>query len=279
MKSYHHRFVSLTTAVICLLTLLAATLTARAQLVTNTFSSPSLDLVTNGVIGSGFDGADLAFGDVPNANNAGIGNGMTLAANSGASIGAPGSGFLVVQTINSAWGQGGPGDDGFFAFNIVKGDFTVSVDVAPTYNDLAYVFSGLMARAVSDGTGGAYDPSGTNASENWVSITLFEEFGIPTMSEDMTNGTSDQIANNGSGSLYGATTASATRFIFTIARLTAGRGRLNRQLHGRICTAPRCRLASRRVLTPATRRSYSSQITVCLARTLLGPRQTIPRTS
>jgi hypothetical protein len=209
----------LTTAVICLLTLLAATLTARAQLVTNTFSSPSLDLVTNGVIGSGFDGADLAFGDVPNANNAGIGNGMTLAANSGASIGAPGSGFLVVQTINSAWGQGGPGDDGFFAFNIVKGDFTVSVDVAPTYNDLAYVFSGLMARAVSDGTGGAYDPSGTNASENWVSITLFEEFGIPTMSEDMTNGTSDQIANNGSGSLYGATTATNADVYLEIKRI------------------------------------------------------------
>jgi hypothetical protein len=175
--------------------------------VTNTFTSPSLDLVTNGVIGSGFDGVDLNFGDVPGGNNAGIGNGVTLAANSGATIGDPGSGYLVVQTINSAWGQGGPGDDGFFAFNVVKGDFTVSVDVAQPYNNEAYVFTGLMARAISDGTGGPYDPSGTNASENWVSITLFEEFGIPTMSEDMTNGTSVQIANNGTNSLYGSVTA------------------------------------------------------------------------
>jgi regulation of enolase protein 1 (concanavalin A-like superfamily) len=53
-----------------------------------------------------------------------------------------------------------------------------------------------MARAISDGTGGPYDPTGTNASENWVSITVFQEFVITTMSENMTNGVSDQTVNS-----------------------------------------------------------------------------------
>jgi regulation of enolase protein 1 (concanavalin A-like superfamily) len=200
MKATQYKLFSLTTLAVGLLALLAATATTQAQVVTNTFTNASLDLVTNGVIGSGFDGLDLAFGDVPGANNAGDGNGATLMANSA----APFTGFLVVQTVNSAWGQGGPGDDGFFAFNVVKGDFTVSAEVAGPYANEGYVFSGVMARAISDGTGGPYNPTGTNASENWVSITVFQEFGIATMSEDMTNGTSDQFVNTGPiTNLYG----------------------------------------------------------------------------
>lgn len=204
-----NRSISLIALAFCLLTLPGAMVTAHAQAVTNTFTNPALDLVTNGVIGSGFDGADLNYGDVPGGNSAGLGNGgMTLAANSGASIGAPGSGFLVVQTINSAWGQGGPGDDGFFAFNVVEGDFTATVNVAGPYDNEGSVFSGLMARAISDGTGGPYDPTGTNASENWVSLTVFQEFGITTMSETMTNGDSVQIVNGSAldSSLYGLLT-------------------------------------------------------------------------
>jgi len=210
MKSSQNKPIHLITLVVCFIVLLAAMATTQAQVVTNTFTSTTLDLVTNGVIGSGFDGADLNFGDVPGANNAGVGNGgVTLAANSGASIGAPGSGFLVVQTINSAWGEGGPGDDGFFAFNIVDGDFTLSVNVAEPYDNENYLFSGIMARAISDGTGGPFDPTGTNASENWISLTVFQEFGITTESENMTNGVSDQSANSSTldSSLYTNLTA------------------------------------------------------------------------
>ena len=216
MKPSQITSISLTTLAVCLIATTAAT---QAQVVTNTFTNPLLDLVTNGVIGSGFDGVDLNFGDVPGANNGGDGNGMTLAANSGASIGDPGSGFLVVQSINGSWGQGGAGDDSFFAFNIVKGDFTLSVDVAEPYNNQAYAFTGLMARAVSDGTGAPYNPTGTNSSENWVSITLFEEFGIPTMSENMTDGNSAQSANNGAGSLYGSTTSTNADVYLQIRRV------------------------------------------------------------
>src|SRR5580658_9673377 len=188
--------------VVSLFAFLVATSTTRAQTITNTFTNTAIDLVTNGVLGTGFDGADLALGDVPGGNNAGIGNGATLQADT-----ALFPGYLSVQTINSAWGQGGPGDDGFFAFNIIDGDFTASVEMAPPYNDVPYVFAGLMARAISDGTGGPFDPTGTNASENWVSLTVFQEFGTTTMSENMTNGISIQTPNSSAleTSLYLAT--------------------------------------------------------------------------
>src|SRR5271157_4183802 len=205
MKPYNNTSISLKTLIVCLLALTAATVTTRAQtVVNNPFTNPNLDLVTNGIIGSGFDGADLALGDIAGGNTAGLGNNAaTLQANDGSIIGFPGAGAFYVQTLNDAWGQGGPGDTGFFAFNIVYGDFTASVELLGPYANTNYDFSGLMARAISDGTGGPYTPPGTNASasENWESITEFDEFGILTMSEDMVNGGSAQIANNGPGSL------------------------------------------------------------------------------
>jgi len=204
MKPTKNRSLRLITLAAGLLVLLAVTAATQAQVVTNTFSNSSLDFVTNGVLGSGFDGVDLAFGDFPDQSSAGLGTARTLQADA-----ALFPGYLSVQTINSAWGQGGPGDDGFFAFNIVQGDFTASVDVAHPYDNEAYVFSGLMARAISDGVGGPFNPTGTNASENWTSITVFQEFGTTTMSEDMTNGTSDQTPNTSAldTSLYGLTNA------------------------------------------------------------------------
>jgi hypothetical protein len=177
--------------------------------VTNTFSNPSLDLVTNGVIGSGFDGLDLAFGDVPGGNNGGDGNGATLSANSA----APFTGFLAVQTINSSWA--GAGDDGFFAYNIVWGDFDVSVDVAGVFDNQNYTFAGLLARAISDGAGGPYNPTGTNATENWVNITRFEEFGIPTQVRYASNAVDNQITVT---NLYGTTTDTNADVFLRITR-------------------------------------------------------------
>jgi regulation of enolase protein 1 (concanavalin A-like superfamily) len=197
MKPTQKRSISLLTLAICVLALLATTVNTRAQVVSNNFTSTSLDLVTNGIIHSGFDGADLNFGDFPDQNTAGLGNGVTLAANTGASLGSPGSGYFIVQALNDAWGQAGPGDDGFFAFNIVDGDFTVTVEMPGPYANTNYDFSGLMARAISDGVGGPYDPTGTNASENWESITEFNEFGILSMSDDMLDGTDVQHSSAG----------------------------------------------------------------------------------
>src|SRR5580693_4684476 len=80
MKPSPKESISSITLVVCLLAFFLAIPAARAQIVTNTFTNTALDLVTNGVIGSGFDGADLALGDVPGGNNAGVGNGLTLQA-------------------------------------------------------------------------------------------------------------------------------------------------------------------------------------------------------
>jgi hypothetical protein len=179
------------TLVVCLLAFLAATVATRAQVVTNTFTNPTLDLVTNGVLGSGFDGVDLNAGDIPG----GSGIGTTLLANA-----ALFSGYLSVQTVNGGWA--GSEDDGFFAFNIVWGDFDAYVDVAQPFDAEAYTFAGLLARAISDGTGQPYNPTDTNASENWLNITRFEEFGIPTQVRFASNSMDNQITVT---NLYGST--------------------------------------------------------------------------
>jgi hypothetical protein len=90
----------------------------------------------------------------------------------------------------------------------VQGDFDVSVDVAGPFNNPNYLFAGLLARAISDPTGGPYDPSGTNASENWVNITRFDEFGIDDQVRYATNANDVQITTpiplegtNGTGNI------------------------------------------------------------------------------
>jgi hypothetical protein len=197
---------SLTTLAVCLL---ATTVTTRAQTVTNTFTNPNFDLVNNGIIGSGFDGVDLNSGDIPH----GSGAGKTLTANSGAVLGDPGSGFLFVE--NPVGGFAGAEDDGFFSFNIVWGDFDAYVDVTAPFDVGAYTFAGLLARAISDGTGEPYNPTGTNASENWLNITRFEEFGIPTQVRYASNAADNQITVT---NLYGPVDSTTSDVFLRINR-------------------------------------------------------------
>jgi hypothetical protein len=190
MKPLKNRSFSLISLLVCLLALLAATVNARAQVVTNTFPNPSLDLVANGVLGSGFDGVVLNSSDIPG----GSGAGTTLMAQSGYNY--P---LFSVQNLNGGWS--GSEDDGFFAYNVVWGDFDAYLDVAAPYPlNVAYVFGGLMARAISDGTGQPFNPTGTNASENWLKISRFEQYGIPTQVRYATNSVDHQITVN---NLYG----------------------------------------------------------------------------
>ncbi len=204
MKPSQNGSIHLISLVVCLLAFFAATVSTRAQVVTNTFTNPNLDLVTNGVIGSGFDGVDLNSGDIPG----GSGGGTTLLANA-----ALFPGYLSVQTINGGWA--GSEDDGFFAFNIVWGDFTAYVDVAQPFNAEAYTFAGLLARAVSDGTGQPYNPTGTNANENWLNITRFEEFGVPTQVRYASNALDNQITVT---NLYGSTDSTNTDVFLRLTR-------------------------------------------------------------
>jgi len=197
---------NLTTLVVCLVT---AAVAGRAQTVTNTFTNPNLDFVNNGIIGTGFTGVDLNSGDIPG----GSGGGTTPVANSGAVLGDPGSGFLFVQNLDG--GFAGAEDDGFYSFSIVWGDFDAYLDVTAPFNNENYVFAGLLARAVSDGTGQPYNPTGTNASENWVNITRFEEFGIPTQVRYASNAADTQITVT---NLYGTTDGTSADVFLRINR-------------------------------------------------------------
>ncbi|MGA2662449.1 MAG: hypothetical protein ABSH34_33630, partial [Verrucomicrobiota bacterium] len=151
---------------------LALSLSMQAGSITNNFDV-SHDYLADGILGdTNWDGVYLGFGDVPGGNDGGDGAGATLAAN--ANLGFPG--FLTVQSTATSWA--GNGDDGFFLYKMVAGDFDVSVKNSPPFDPQNYTFSGLLVRAADYPSGGPFNLTGTNAAENWMNITRFQEFGI-----------------------------------------------------------------------------------------------------
>jgi hypothetical protein len=160
--------------------------TVRPPTFTDNFSV-SHDYLNNGATGSAYDGIYLKNGDIPESTFNGLGTGLTLGAD--ANIGAPNT--LSVTNQNGQWEN--DGDDGFFLFKYVPGDFQMSVHISD-YQIIAYTFPGLGARAFSHGAYGTnvgapfvigYTPSPPLAvtetnGEDWVSFTRFDEFGIGT---------------------------------------------------------------------------------------------------
>jgi hypothetical protein len=138
----------------------------HAPAYTDNFGS-SHDYAASGVAGSTWDGVYLRFGDLPGGNNGGDGNGSTTVAN--ANIAS--NNVLTITAKATSWA--GAGDDGFFLFKVVPGDFQVAVHMN-SLQKVGYQFAGLMARAA--GPGGA--PFG--GSENWVDWAEFEEFNDST---------------------------------------------------------------------------------------------------
>ncbi|HEY5911928.1 MAG TPA: Ig-like domain-containing protein [Verrucomicrobiae bacterium] len=127
----------------------------------------SQDYVANGIIGdTNWDGVYLRFGDVPLADNGGDGSGNTAIANANVSF----PGFLTVQSTATSWAA--PGNDGFFLYKFVSGDFDAAVQVNFPFPNPNYHFAGLLARAATN-SGAAF-----NQSENFVTCTRFQEFGI-----------------------------------------------------------------------------------------------------
>jgi hypothetical protein len=159
-------------------------LQVRAGSLVNNFNVP-FDYVHNGIIGdTNWDGVYLSFGDVPGGNNGGDGNGSTLVGN--ASI--DNAGFLTVQSTRSSWA--GAGDDGFFLYKVVSGDFDASVQIAPPFSNPNFNLPGLMARAWNTNNSGApYSPTVTNSVENWMYNARFQEFSISEHGRYVTNGT------------------------------------------------------------------------------------------
>ena len=163
-------------SVILLWSLFACVFVASAGSYTNNFDV-SHDYVTDGIIGdTNWDGVYLGFGDIPGGGAGGSGNGATLAANANVSF----PGYFLVQSTRGDWA--GAGDDGFFLYKIVSGDFDVSVQSIPTWNITANHFAGLLVRAYhTNNTGAPFGPTSTNIAnnaENWMALMRGQEFGI-----------------------------------------------------------------------------------------------------
>src|SRR5215469_4405023 len=156
----------------------------RADSITNNFNY-SVDYFGNGIIGdTNWDGVYLNFGDIPGGQNGGDGNGSTLVANGNLTD----PGFLTVQQTAGTWV--GNGDDGFFLYKVVSGDFDASVQVSFPFAAPNFHLPGMLARAWNtNNTGSPYAPSSTNGpSENWMYIARFQEFNISAHGRYATNG-------------------------------------------------------------------------------------------
>jgi hypothetical protein len=156
----------------------------RADSIINNFTT-SYDYVANGIIGdTNWDGVYMNFGDIPGGNNGGDANGITTIANANVAN----SGFLTVQSTAGTWAAAG--DDGFYLYKVVSGDFDASVQVSNPYQTPGFHLPGILARAWSTNNSGApYSPSSTNApSENWIYNARFQEFSISEHGRYATNG-------------------------------------------------------------------------------------------
>src|SRR5262249_32687505 len=147
------------------------------------------DFLATGVLGDpNWDGVYLGFGDIPNGNPGDSGIGVTILADANVSF----PGYLTVETSSSDWSAAG--DDGFFLWKLVSGDFDVSVQSAPTWNNIGFNFAGLMARAYnSNNIGSPFNPASTNGSENWVALFRFQEFGLNEVREAINGANNERI--------------------------------------------------------------------------------------
>jgi hypothetical protein len=126
----------------------------------------------------------MRFGDIPGGNNGGDANGTTAVANENLAN----AGFLTVQSTAGTWA--GAGDDGFFLYKVVSGDFDVSVQVSGPFQPPNFHLPGVLVRAWNTNNSGLpYAPSSTNGpSENWVYNARFQEFNISEHGRYATNG-------------------------------------------------------------------------------------------
>ena len=155
------------TALVSVLALLAVGLQAKAGSITNNFDN-SLDYMVNGVPGSMWDGVYLGLGDIYGGDGDGN-SGFTLVANETAN-----TGYLTVQSSDTDWA--GTGDDGFFLFKVVAGDFDVSVENVAPFQNPNYHMSGLLVRAFT--ASGPHWGAPYGGSENFVFLPRFQEFGV-----------------------------------------------------------------------------------------------------
>jgi len=150
----------------------ACVVTVKADTLINNFDT-SFDYLANGIVGdTNWDGVYLGFGDIQNGGAGGSGNGASLIAN--ANVQFPS--FLTARTTRTDWS--GTGDDSFFLWKLVSGDFDVQVESFPPWAAVANHFGGLMVRAYNTNNSGApVSFNSTNASENWLALFRCQQFG------------------------------------------------------------------------------------------------------
>lgn len=137
-----------------------------AQVTYSDSFNTNVNYLTNGIVGTIWDGVYFGAGEFNNTGLGGGGPGETLQCDANISTRSN----LTLQTTGTAWENAD--DDGFYLFKVVPGDFSMSVHVVSPFNNAAYNTAGLQARAF--GPGG--DPNG--GSENFVSWTRFDEFNF-----------------------------------------------------------------------------------------------------
>src|SRR5215471_2929467 len=133
--------------VLASLTALTTVLASRADTITDNFSS-SVDYLTNGVVGTVWDGLYLGGREYPNTGlgAGGAVPGVTLVCDANLST----NGLLTVRSANTDWGDG-PHDDGFLLFKVVPGDFSASVQLITPYDNGNFNTAGLLVRAFGIG--------------------------------------------------------------------------------------------------------------------------------
>ena len=95
--------------------------------------------------------------------------------------------FLTVQSTAGTWV--GNGDDGFFLYKVVSGDFDAAVQVAGPFATPGFHLPGVLARAWNPNNSGTpYSATVTNVVENWMYIARFQEFAISEHVRYATNG-------------------------------------------------------------------------------------------
>lgn len=158
----------------------AGFLTQAQTTVLDNFSAP-VNYLTNGVAGTVWDGVYFGAGEFLNTGLGGGGPGQTYQCDAQMTA----ANTLTVETTGTDWE--GLGDDGFFLFKIVTGDFSAVVHVVSPFDNSGYNTAGLQARAFVAGG----DP--VNGSENYVSWTRFDEYGFANYLRSEVNGGVAQI--------------------------------------------------------------------------------------
>ena len=143
----------------------ATNITVHTPIFTDTFAYTN-NFITNGLLGTPYDGLFMNFGDVPGAVAGADGNGSTVTMDTQITS----TNGLYISSVQSDWAS--TANDGPFLYKIVpgsangvSGDFTAVLHIN-TMNTLNGVFAGLMARTYAPSNHSA-GPSGSENHLNY----------------------------------------------------------------------------------------------------------------